>query len=42
MWFLSFANFTDLSKSESASVIYPLDSAIMVLRKYNLSLSKQE
>ena len=31
--FISFANFIDLSKSESASVMYPIDSAMIAFKE---------
>ena len=31
--FISFANFIDLSKSESASIMYPIDSAMIALKE---------
>jgi hypothetical protein len=33
MFFISFANFIDLSKSESASVMYPIDSAMIAFKE---------
>ena len=31
--FISFVNFIDLSKSESASIMYPIDSAMIALKE---------